>query len=156
MKKTNEDKALEIYLKLGPKRTYRQVSDQLGEKYDTIDRWGRKNKWVSKAKEYDADVHNKTVAILKSEDIDIRTKLYKAMNSTLDVYMDNLTKGEIAVNAVQVLEQIGMLYSQLEAPTVQKDNIQGSVQGVKFSLDITKSPADYADVDEIDEDTDEE
>ena len=147
MKKSIELEACEYYLKLGPKRTYRQVANHFGENLQNISKWGSKGKWVKQSQEYDSEVHTVTVEQLKKDDIDIKTRLYIAMDRTIEKYLENLDKGDITLENVRDLELIGKMWKELEAPILpensQNNNNQQSTNqqtGINVHFDINGRP----------------
>jgi hypothetical protein len=56
---TKAYEALRVYLEMGPNRSYRAVSEQLGKSETLISRWGSRWNWRVRASEWDEEEHRR-------------------------------------------------------------------------------------------------
>ena len=77
----SHQEAFEIYVALGPSRSYRQVAEKLGVSLPTVKRWAKANSWPSRVDEREAQIARQVAdRTIDSavEDLERKRKLAKA------------------------------------------------------------------------------
>ena len=90
--------AFEIYLEMGADRSLGKVAGKLGKSKALMERWSRRNEWVSRARDYDAEIRRamfqeekKAAAKMRKRQIQTAVLMQK---KALDA-IDRLDPGEI-------------------------------------------------------------
>jgi len=107
--------AFELYYAMGTDRSTKRIAEELGLAKTSVDIWSKSFGWVARVVQRDAEIAAKVEKVNIQAIVDIKTKLYRAIDRTLDLYSDNLAKGVVDASTTRDLANVGALWLKLEA-----------------------------------------
>lgn len=108
--------AFEAYYKM-QKRSCSNLAVELGVKPETVEKWSRELHWQKRVEERDKEIADKVAEKNISEEVDIRTNLYGAVNDSINIYRKMVkNKDSINLETVRVIDTLGRLWKELELP----------------------------------------
>jgi hypothetical protein len=136
----SHQEAFEIYVALGPSRSYRQVAEKLGVSLPTVKRWAKANLWPSRVDEREAQIARQVADRTIDSAVDDLERKRKLVKAALIRLGQAIGQGKIKLQLSDLDRMIrldALLQGHPDGVLIGSATGAGSVEELRAYIDIT-------------------